>query len=323
MDNRRTASFWACFCILGLMLLYAGCGNSSLGPDSFFKHSVGDFVIDLPGGIKMAFMRIPAGTFTMGAPETEQWSVDNERPQHEVTFTRPFYIGKYEVTQAQWYSLMEGEPENDKEDYPVIGKSWYGIVSFIGKLNEHLAGVHKVRVPVEAEWEYACRAGTTTTWWFGESSMTFKEQLKYMVFSSDSLEAVGTKPPNPWGLYDMNGNAAEVCGLYGIRNEIAISPYQSPQDRARFSSTTYPSTPQVDPEFEAPPGKIWINTPGPGSFWWVAPVPWRGGNCTAQANATRSAARYFTSTLGDFWNFIEDGYCSMGPTGFRLVLDGR
>ena len=108
---------------------------------------------------------IPPGTFTMGSPSGEEGRLDNER-QHQVTLTKGFWLGKYEVTQAQWESVMGSNPSHFKgRDLPVEQVSWNDCQEFIRKLNAR--GEGGFRLPTEAEWEYACRAGTTTPFHFG------------------------------------------------------------------------------------------------------------------------------------------------------------
>ena len=119
----------------------------------------------------MEFVPIPAGTFLMGSPEDEKCRYDNEGPQHLVSFSEHFYIGKYEVTQEQWQALMGSNPSHKEEgigpNYPVNQISWNDCQKFIGKLNGLEQG--NFRLPTEAEWEYACRAGSTTRYYFGEA----------------------------------------------------------------------------------------------------------------------------------------------------------
>ncbi|MFH1742770.1 MAG: SUMF1/EgtB/PvdO family nonheme iron enzyme, partial [bacterium] len=184
---------------------------------------------DLPDDTKsLEMVLIPAGTFMMGSPENERGrnSFDEELP-HEVAVTKPFYLGKYEVTQAQWESLMGWSPTHDYgvgHNYPVYYVSWNDCHAFIERLNRLDQGTF--RLPTEAEWEYACRAGTTTRFSFGDAlecedhSEEFCEIAdRYMWWLGNNTHGgnvngskeVGLKLPNPWGLFDMHGNIGEWC----------------------------------------------------------------------------------------------------------------
>ena len=165
---------------------------------------------DLGKGIKLDMVLIPAGKFKMGSPASEQGRSGDET-QHEVTLTKPFYMGKYEVTQEQWESVMGdnpvrgGNPSSPKgAKLPVTGVSWKNCQEFIKKLNANTDGGY--RLPTEAEWEYACRAGTTTAYSFG-NSLTRSDAN----YGSSSTKAVGDYPANAFGLYDMHGNVFEWC----------------------------------------------------------------------------------------------------------------
>jgi formylglycine-generating enzyme required for sulfatase activity len=152
--------------------------------------------------IGMEFVPIPAGKFEMGSPS-------DEGPLHHVNIEKPFYMGRYEVTQKQWRAIMGDNPSDFKgDDLPVETVSWYEVREFIKKLNEK-EGIDTYRLPSEAEWEYACRAGTTTRYSFGDSESELGDYAWYTVNSGDNTHPVGRKKPNPWGLYDMRGNVWE------------------------------------------------------------------------------------------------------------------
>ena len=160
--------------------------------------------VDFGKGIKLDLVLIPAGTFMMGSPENEKGRYDNET-QHEVTLTKPFYMGKYAVTQEQWEAVMGNNPSGDKgPKLPVTDVSWNDCQEFIKKLNENTNGGY--RLPTEAEWEYACRAGTTTAYSYGASLTKADANI-----DSNSIKAVGSYRPNAFGLYDMHGNVREWC----------------------------------------------------------------------------------------------------------------
>jgi formylglycine-generating enzyme required for sulfatase activity len=159
---------------------------------------------DLGKGIKLDLVLIPAGKFIMGSPITEVGRKNNET-QHEVTLTKPYYLGKYEVTQEQWESVMGNNPSTTKGvNLPVTDVSWEDCHEFIKKLNAKTSGTY--RLPTEAEWEYACRAGTITAYSYGDSLT--KRDLNVL---GDSIKAVGSYKPNVFGLYDLHGNVFEWC----------------------------------------------------------------------------------------------------------------
>jgi formylglycine-generating enzyme required for sulfatase activity len=154
----------------------------------------------------MTFKLLPGGTFTMGE--------GNETP-HQVTLTKPFELGVYEVTQEQYEAVTGTNPSNFKgPQNPVEKVSWDDAVEFCRKLSERpeekLAG-YVYRLPTEAEWEYACRAGTTTAYSFGDSASELGDYAWYNSNSGSTTHPDGGKKPNAWGLYDMHGNVFEWC----------------------------------------------------------------------------------------------------------------
>src|SRR5262249_40299830 len=145
----------------------------------------------------------------------------NEGPQHEVTISKPFHIGVYEVTQGEYEKVAGTNPSNFNKangggpDHPVEMVSWDDAGGFCKKLSE-MPGEKKAgrnyRRPTEAEWEYACRAGTRTAYYFGEDASKLGEYAWYADNSQRKTHPVGQKSANSWGLYDMHGNVAELCG---------------------------------------------------------------------------------------------------------------
>nr|WP_235006881.1 bifunctional serine/threonine-protein kinase/formylglycine-generating enzyme family protein [Calothrix rhizosoleniae] len=175
------------------------------------------FAEDLGNGVTLEIVQIPGGTFTMGSPAGEAQRDDDEGPQRQVTVPG-FFMGRYAVTQAQYQAIMGKNPSSFKgEKRPVEEVSWNDAVEFCKKLSQKTGRTY--RLPSEAEWEYACRAGTTTPFYFGETITTdlVNYDGNYPYGSAPKSEYrerttdVGTFPPNAFGLYDMHGNIWEWC----------------------------------------------------------------------------------------------------------------
>ena len=174
--------------------------------------------IDLGKGITMDLMGIPGGKYLMGSPENEPERAIDEEPQHQVSI-RPFLMGKYPVTQAQWKAIMKNNPSRFTEDEknPVEKVSWFDCIDFCERLSEKLG--REFRLPTEAEWEYACRAKTTTPFFFGETMTTelanYNGEYTYGIEKEGEYRhkttKVGSFSPNRFGLYDLHGNVAEWC----------------------------------------------------------------------------------------------------------------
>ena len=215
----------------------------------------------LPGGAEIEMVWIEPGTFMMGTTETqketmrskEMWGdwMGRERPAHPVTITRGFYIGKYELTQGQWESVMGTRPwegqklgtgevyHREGPDYPAVYVSWDDMQILINSLNTpEGSGVY--RLPTEAEWEYACRAGTETLWSFGDDESRLGDYAWYydnaLSAGGEYAHAVGTKLPNPWGLYDMHGNVWECVQDWRDVSYYSVSPSVDPTGPGTGSS---------------------------------------------------------------------------------------
>jgi len=187
---------------------------------------------DLGQGVSLEMVLIPAGIFMMGSPESEVGRWDNEK-QHEVTLTKQFYIGKYEVTQEQWEAVMENNPSSRTKGakLPVTEVSWEDCQEFIKKLNAKTSGVY--RLPTEAEWEYACKAGTTIAYSFGDKITP--QDANYADSKIGKPVAVGSYKPNAFGLYDMHGNVREWCEDWYADNpaDAVIDPKGAATGRSR------------------------------------------------------------------------------------------
>ncbi|MDP8242559.1 MAG: formylglycine-generating enzyme family protein [Candidatus Hinthialibacter antarcticus] len=199
---------------------------------------------------------ISSGTFLMGSPDDESGRDDDESPQRAVTISKPFFMSKYEVTQAQWQAVMGYNPSNfnGNPNHPVESISWNDAQAFIDELNA--LGIGRFRLPTEAEWEYASRAETSTRYSWGDdpTQTAIDDNAWQIVNASNATHEVGLKSANAFGLYDMSGNVWEWCSdWYG----------------------DYPAGPQADP-----------TGPASGSGRVV-----RGGGWASNADFCRSAQR--------------------------------
>jgi len=230
---------------------------------------------EITDSIGMKLKLIPAGEFMMGSAKSPQEivqmfklserhvkSLKDEHPQHTVRITKPFYLGVYEVTQTEYEKVMGKNPScfskggraadrvsgKDTSRHPVEYVSWEDAVEFCKKLSAKEGKTY--RLPTEAEWEYACRAGTTTLYGFGDDPASLGEYAWYRENSGKKTHPVGKKKPNDWGLYDMHGNVWEWCqDRYG-------EDYYA--ESSAESSTDDPPGPEKGSS-RVPRGGSWIN----------------------------------------------------------------
>ena len=198
--------------------------------------------------IGMKLVLLPAGEFLMGSPEAEKYREDYET-QHQVRITQPFYLGQTEVTQGQWEAVMGTTPWKDQgyvqvgASYATTYVSWEDAVAFCGKLTEQerkagrLPQAWEYTLPTEAQWEYACRAGTKTAYSFGDDDSKIGDYAWYGGIIGDGnakteqyAHEVGQKKANPWGLYDMHGNVWEWCADWFDSDYYGKSPLDNPSN---------------------------------------------------------------------------------------------
>jgi len=187
-----------------------------------------NLIEDLGNDVKLIMKAIPGGSFLMGSEDS-----DNTQPIHQVMLS-PFHIGKYQVTQAQWQAVMKNNPSLYKgDDLPVEHVSWENAFRFCQKLCEKTG--REYRLPTEAEWEYACRAGSAGRYCFGDSNALLEKYAWYFK-NADKTHPVGEKLANDWGLHDMHGNVWEWCQDWYDEDYYWESPGENPQGP---SSGTY------------------------------------------------------------------------------------
>ena len=230
--------------------------------------------VHLGKGVTLAMVLIPAGRFTMGSPFLGNDAHNEERPQHRVRITKPFYLGTCPVTQEQWAAVMGNNPSAFKgPKNPVEQVSWDDCQQFLDKLARFRRAQPgnlppdrgEFQLPTEAQWEYSCRAGSTTQYCFGDDEAELGEYAWFDKNSGGKTHPAGEKKPNAWGLHDVHGNVWEWCQDWydgGYYTTCAISELTS-------------MTPTSDP-----------NGPSAGSFRVV-----RGGDWQGPATACRSAIR--------------------------------
>jgi formylglycine-generating enzyme required for sulfatase activity len=221
--------FWtlpAALLALSAIVFFSSLATAQ-GKDNAYTNSIG-----------MKFVLVPAGTFMMGGDENIEVDECGELPRHQVTISQAFYLSSNEVTQRQWEDVLGDNPSYYEgevnpvgmvrwEDNPVEMVSWEDVQVFIVRLNQK-EGQSRYRLPTEAEWEYAARAGSTGAYYFGDDESQLENYAWYGYNSYDTTHPVGQKLPNAWGLYDMLGNVWEWTGDWYEERYYANSPSADP-----------------------------------------------------------------------------------------------
>lgn len=229
-----TFKFDADRCTSGTRLLSGGYGQyEDWGLRAAMTHTGSnaprEMTLKLADGVTMELVYIKPGTFVMGGESKTDGKFECvEQPHHEVTLTKGFYLGKYEVTKAQYEAIMGSNPStsNKGSNYPVDNVGAADALTFCGKLTE-MTGLD-LRLPTEAEWEYASRAGRDTKWFFGNDPAQLGEYAWFKDNSGSKSHPIGQKKPNPFGLYDMYGNVCERISDTYLRSYYSQSPKGDP-----------------------------------------------------------------------------------------------
>ncbi len=201
----------------------------------------------ITNSLGMKLVRIPAGDYLRGSPDSDKDAQDDEKPQHRVRITKDFYLGMHEVTQGEWKAVMGTEPwkginyVKEGKDYPATYVSWDDAQEFVKKLSQRDGRTY--RLPTEAEWEYAARGGTTTRYSFGDDESKLGEYAWFDKNAYDINEKyahqVGLKKANPFGLFDMHGNVWEWCSDRYEETEYAKHAGRTVQDPQGPQSGSY------------------------------------------------------------------------------------
>jgi len=223
------ASYVCALCCAVPVMLSTGCGGAARNAQRLAarQHNTPvERVVPLGSGISLQLVLVPAGSFAMGSDDRKLGpDCQPNWPSNRITLTKPFYIGKYEVTQAQWRQVMGKSPtarqagrsglgrrvDGDTSRCPVGSVTWEECLEFARRLTALTQNRMVFRLPTEAEWEYACRAGSRAFYCFGNSERKLRKYAWFRENSDAALHPVGHLKPNAWGIHDMHGNSAEYC----------------------------------------------------------------------------------------------------------------
>jgi len=212
---------------MAVTVIFNGCSSNRQTPPATLD-------LKLDESCSLVLLRVPAGSFVMG----DAVAREDARPVHNIELSRPFYLGKYEITQQQWLTVMGYNPSRFVDPTaPVDSAGWDDVKDFVVRLNAKFAS-RRIRffLPTEAQWEYACRAGTTTKFSFGDDEDQLANYAWYYANSEQRTHPVGQKLPNAWGFYDMHGNVLEWCADWYSETYYVNSPGRDPTGPAEGTS---------------------------------------------------------------------------------------
>lgn len=201
---------------------------------------------DVKDGLVIEMIGLPAGEFMMGASPGDEMASRTQEFRHKVRLSRPLYLGKFELTDKQWRFVMEKKPNPETENHPAAAMNWIEANEFTAIMNQRYAPQLPkdmvFRLPTEAEWEYAARAGTTTRYYFGDDPNQIGD---YAWFRNNAQQTkpVGQKKPNAWGFYDMTGNVWEMCLDFFVpdattKEDVVVDPINVKLYPPRFAVVT-------------------------------------------------------------------------------------
>lgn len=305
MRSATAAFVWAWLAVFAAFQGHARGGEPSAAPrpaPPAAAQPAEGLTLDLGGGVALPLARIPAGTFLMGSPPDEQARSADEGPQHEVVITKPLLMGIHPVTQEQFERVMgvnvsvSVTPKGS--DHPVDGVRWEQAVEFCKTLSAQTG--RKVRLPTEAEFEYATRAGTTTRYHFGDDPQ-YKQLGDYAWWAKnlkDDLPPVGRKKPNAWGLYDTYGILWQWCSDW---------------------HGDYPAEKQTDPRGPATGTERVLR----GGAWLVGPhtMDDKIGRMLPRSALRGVAGAWYKWPPPGSAAKLGRGYTEVGRIGFRVVVE--
>jgi len=311
-----------------LVLPMSKTGDATPDPSASGQHQLKEMVLDLGGGTTVKLVFVPAGKFMMGSPETEpgrRLRKDFDETQHEVTVSTPFYLGTCEVTQKQYEAVMGENPtntENKDPSNPVGRLTWHEAVKFCEVASKKTG--RSIRLPTEAEWEYASRAQSAAGFCFGEDERDLGAYAWHKTNADNKSHPVGQKKPNAWGIHDMHGNVHEWCADWYA--DYPAGPVKDPKGPATGNARIARGGSWVDgpdslrsaSRLCLPPGM----TPSNVGFRVVMEVP--TGHAQAPPKSPVSAGKPAVEGIDRHWQVLRHLVPhALQTLGGKLTKDGR